>query len=283
MESRMPKRTAFVAAVAFGVAATSALAAEFDCLIEPKRVVSLASPVQAPIVAIRVDRGDLVRKGDVLVEFEADVERASADLARFRSEMVGAIDARRARADFSGTKLARRQELTRQNFVSRQDLDETEAEKRLADAELKEALDNRRLAELEHRRAAAVVRLRTLVSPVSGVVVERGMHPGEVADIGARPILKLAEIDTLFVEVILPLAAYGRVAKGMVVTVRPEAPVGGSHQARVLVVDRVLDAASGTFGVRMELPNPERKIPAGIRCKADFPGSSERAQTPSAR
>ena len=34
---------------------------------------------------------------------------------------------------------------------------------------------------------------------------------------------------------------------------------------------RVLDAASGTFGVRLELPNPQRKIPAGVRCSVAFP------------
>jgi hypothetical protein len=35
-------------------------------------------------------------------------------------------------------------------------------------------------------------------------------------------------------------------------------------------VDRVIDAASGTFGVRLELPNRERKIPAGVRCRVRF-------------
>jgi hypothetical protein len=36
------------------------------------------------------------------------------------------------------------------------------------------------------------------------------------------------------------------------------------------VVDRVFDASSGTFGVRLELPNPNGAIPAGVRCKVEF-------------
>jgi len=52
--------------------------------------------------------------------------------------------------------------------------------------------------------------------------------------------------------------------------VRPQQPIGGAHAARVTVVDRVLDAASGTFGVRLALANPEGRIPAGIRCKVRF-------------
>jgi multidrug efflux pump subunit AcrA (membrane-fusion protein) len=42
-------------------------------------------------------------------------------------------------------------------------------------------------------------------------------------------------------------------------------------EAKVTVVDRVVDAASGTFGVRLELPNPGYKLPAGLKCKTRFP------------
>ena len=38
---------------------------------------------------------------------------------------------------------------------------------------------------------------------------------------------------------------------------RPEPPIGGTYAATVTAVDHVLDAASGTFGVRLALPNPE--------------------------
>ncbi|MBC7666539.1 MAG: efflux RND transporter periplasmic adaptor subunit [Caulobacter sp.] len=249
----------------------TAHAAEFDCLIEPRRTVLISGPVEALITQVRVDRGDLVRKGDVLVEFESGVERATAELARQRSEVVSAIEARQARQEYAVAKVTRRQELTKQNFISQQDLEESEAERRLTEAELKEARDNKRLAELEYRRAAELLRQRSLTSPVSGIVVERLMHPGEVSELGKKPILKIADIDTLSVEVVLPLAAYRQVAKGDVASVRPEGPIGGQHEARVAVVDKVLDAASGTFGARLDLPNPKGAIPAGVRCRIDFP------------
>jgi hypothetical protein len=35
-------------------------------------------------------------------------------------------------------------------------------------------------------------------------------------------------------------------------------------------VDRVIDAASGTFGVRLQLSNPGNRIPAGLRCTVRF-------------
>lgn len=248
-----------------------ARAAEFDCLIEARRTVVISGPVEALIANVRFDRGDVVRKGDVLVEFESGVERTTAELARQRSEVVSAIEARQARQEFATAKLTRRQELTKQNFISQQDLEEAEAERRLAVAELKEARDNKRLAELEYRRAAELLRQRSLTSPVNGIVVERLMHPGEVSELGKKPILKIADIDILSVEVVLPLAAYRQIAKGDMASVRPEGPIGGQHEARVAVVDKVLDAASGTFGARLELPNAKGAIPAGVRCRIDFP------------
>jgi multidrug efflux pump subunit AcrA (membrane-fusion protein) len=51
--------------------------------------------------------------------------------------------------------------------------------------------------------------------------------------------------------------------------VTPETP-GTAFAARVSVVDRVIDAASGTFGVRLDLHNPNNVIPAGAKCKIRF-------------
>jgi multidrug efflux pump subunit AcrA (membrane-fusion protein) len=95
--------------------------------------------------------------------------------------------------------------------------------------------------------------------------------PGEYRN-EQSPILTLAEIDPLRVEVIVPTAFYGQVRVGGSAAVRPEEPVGGTYTATVTVVDRVLDASSGTFGVRLELPNPKQLLPAGLKCKIRFGG-----------
>ena len=63
---------------------------------------------------------------------------------------------------------------------------------------------------------------------------------------------------------------FGKVTVGMRAHVMPEAPVNGVHTAKVTIVDRVIDAASGTFGVRLALPNPDYRLPAGLKCKVRF-------------
>jgi hypothetical protein len=56
--------------------------------------------------------------------------------------------------------------------------------------------------------------------------------------------------------------------------VTPQIPGGSPQRARVVVVDRLIDAASNTFGVRLELPNEDYLIPGGIRCDVRFMAES---------
>jgi multidrug efflux pump subunit AcrA (membrane-fusion protein) len=53
-------------------------------------------------------------------------------------------------------------------------------------------------------------------------------------------------------------------------SVEPEFPVEASVIATVSIVDPVIDAASGTFSVRLDLPNPDGQIPGGLHCTVKF-------------
>ena len=64
---------------------------------------------------------------------------------------------------------------------------------------------------------------------------------------------------------VLPATLFGAIRKSDRAEVVPETSTR-YFPAQVSIVDRVIDAASGTFGVRLELRNPEEAIPAGARC-----------------
>jgi RND family efflux transporter MFP subunit len=260
------------AAALFGGATPVAQAGEFDCITEPSQTVEIRASVDGLIERIYVDRGDAVKAGQILVTLESRIEKSSADLARFKADMNGAVQSAENRVKYARIKASRREELNRENFVSSQDRDESEGEMRLAESQLVEAKENKRLAEFEYQRAAEQLRLRSVSSPIGGIVVERLMNPGELSDNRdpRRPILKVADISVLHVETLLPLDALGKVRPGLDATVRPEAPAGGRYAATVKIVDRVIDAASGTFGVRLELPNRKLEVPAGVKCRVAF-------------
>lgn len=244
----------------------------FECLIQPWQVVEIRSPTEGLIAKVRVQRGDTVKKGEVLVELESSVERSAVAEAKFRAEMKGRVAAARERQSYAEKKLGRTSQLQKQHFVAAQARDDAQAEKRVADSDLLDATENQELAQLDYRHALDMLNLRTLRSPLDGVVVDRMLNPGDLTQSGSdtKAILKLAQIDPLRVEVVLPIQYYGKLRLGMTGEVTPES-LGGRYRATIKVIDRVFDAASGTFGVRLELPNPHGSLPGGIRCSVDFP------------
>ena len=245
-------------------------AAEFDGLIEPHRVVKIGSAVAGVLETVNVDRGDFVKEGQVLATLQSGVERAAVEVARVRAEMEGEMKGKKANMDFLTRKQSRNEQLFKEEVLPLSQMDEIETGKTLAEMQHLEALENKRLAEQELKRTMEVVNRMSIQSPINGVVMERLLSPGEYVE--TQPILKLAEIDTLNVEVIIPVVQYASIKVGMRARVIPEAPIGGQYVAEVKIVDRVIDAASGTFGVRLELPNPNHRLPAGLKCKVIFPG-----------
>ena len=260
-----------LASAAFFCAAQAALGAEHDCMIEARQTVEIRSSVEAVIESVKVKRGDFITKGQVIVTLESGPERAALALAQQRAQSLGDIKVSEARVEITRKKWQRAEELFKQNFVSANARDEAEADFRLASEELLRARESQRLSELEAQRAAEVLALRTIRSPVTGVVVEVMRKPGEFGAITFKdPILKLAEIDPLHVEVILPAAMYGKVKRGQRAVVELEPSIGGRYETTVSVVDPVIDAGSGTLGVRLLLPNKKGTIPAGVRCRVNF-------------
>jgi len=94
------------------------------------------------------------------------------------------------------------------------------------------------------------------------------MTPGERVD--EEVILRVAQLDPLLVEVTLPSARFGSIQPGTKAAIEPEGPGNDVYVATVSLLDRVIDPASGTFGVRLELPNPDSAIPSGLHCRVRF-------------
>lgn len=250
-----------------------AQAATFDCLIEPTQTVDISSPVIGLLDKVNVRRGDKVRKGQALANLESSVEIASVALAHYKSEMTAPIETATNKIEFAKRKFERRRDMHTEHFMSAQEQDEAEAEMKLAESELKLAHENKLIAKLEWQQQYNQLKLRTIRSPFDGVVVDQILFPGEVVEPSGqkKSILKLAQLNPLRIYVILPMPAFGKIKSGMKVAVNPELPIGGSYTGHVNIIDRVVDAASGTFGVFLEVPNPTLDVPAGVKCKAEFP------------
>lgn len=243
--------------------------ANYDCLIEPSISVDLGSAVRGIATAINIERGDRVMQGDALVELDSRVEQATVALALAKSENTAELESRRESMDLAKKRLVRFRGLFESNNVSKQQLEDAESEAVIAEMNWYRARENQISAELELDEAEAILALKTITSPLSGVVVDRLVSSGELVT-EDDPILRLASLDPLHVELILPASEFGQIKPGSLAKIYPEMPVGSEFIGRVDIVDALIDAASGTFGVRVELANPDYVVPAGLSCSVDF-------------
>jgi RND family efflux transporter MFP subunit len=241
---------------------------EFDGIIDPYMIAKLGSPVQGVLDKVLVDRGDMVKEGQVLATLESDVEKTTMEFAKARFEMRASVKMKEIELEYAKTNYERSLDLYDQNVLSKNEWDEITTKKNLAEHALAEELESKQLASLELKEATAIVDRKSIKSPVTGVVVERYLSPGEYVE--AEPIVQVAQINPLKVELILGIEFFGSIKEGMVASVKPAAPLGGEYTARVKSVDKIVDAASSTFRVTLELPNPRYQVIPGFKCKVVF-------------
>ena len=166
-------------------------------------------------------------------------------------------------------RLERAKVLWKKQMMSADAYDELVSEIALAENELAREVLEHRIAKLQHARSRLLLAELTIRSPSSGVVIERALSAGEFFHQDAH-VVSIATLDPLNVEVFLPVTMFPDMEVGMTGIVEPAAPVAGRYAATVTVVDRVFEAASSSFGVRLSLPNPDGALPGGHLCKVAF-------------
>ena len=238
------------------------------CLIGPERVADIGSPVVGVVSAMNVDSGDEVHEGQALVLLRSDVESANVHAAEARAIIDADVRAAEANLELARQRHVRAKELQDQGFVSSQATDQARAEHDVAAQKLEQARGQKQVSARELGIVQAQLGQRTVRSPFTGVVTDRFINAGERVE--EKPMLRLAMLNPLRVELVLPASRYGTVVLNDRVSVIPDLPGAAPAMARVTLVDKVIDAASNTFRVRMSLPNPGHKLPAGARCRVDL-------------
>lgn len=241
----------------------------FDCIARPKAVTELASQEQGVLTEILVDRGDAVERGQVVARLDSELQESAVGLARIRAESNAAIAAGQARLKFRQTALDRVSTLMDRGSTSQSTLEEATVERQLARGELEMAKAERRIAEAELAQAKRRLDRRKVVAPFDAVVVEITASLGEYAHEEA-PVMTLAQLNPLRVEAYLPIRYSKQIAAGQEAVVAFPAPIDARRSAQITVIDRVFDAASGTFGIRLDLPNPDFALPGEMRCTLFF-------------
>ena len=247
-----------------------AMAETIDCVIEPEALVSVSAKDQGLISDVLVERGQEVRIGEPVLQQLSAIETLQLELAVAVAASGIVLQSEQERHRFRKIELERVKALVDRGTNTQAALDDAEIEVRLSELAIDRAKFDLERARIERELATARLARRTISAPLSGIVTSVSVAPGEYAGVQTE-LLQIADLNPLHVEVFMPAEFFSRVRVGEQYMVHLVAPMVGSYLATVSIVDPVFDAASGTFGLRLTLPNPDHLVPAGVRCQLEIP------------
>jgi membrane fusion protein (multidrug efflux system) len=198
--------------------------------------------VAGRVTDINLEEGAAVRRGEVLIELDDDVENAELRDA----EAVLAL----ARANFE-----RARDLRRSNAGTQRALDEAQAALRRSEAAL--ALAQARLAK------------RWIKAPFNAQAGLRQISLGDYLDAGDE-IVNLEQIDPLKVDFRVPEIYLAAVAVGRPIAVTIDAFPGEAFAGSVLAINPLIDAAGRAIVIRAQLPNPDRRLRPGLFARVEL-------------
>lgn len=240
----------------------------FDCLLIPEQEVIVSSTESGVIENINIKKGDIVKKGDVLITLESNVEKILVELADLKRNTNFEIDASKKNADLAKSKLKRMVSLQQENITSEKEKEDAISELNIAELNYEQALQNKRLAETDYKRAVAILNKKSIKSEIDGIVTDIYLHIGEIPK--DNKILKIVKIDPMHIEVIMPSYYFGKINLDMMANIITENKPNDKNRATVINVDKVIDAESGTFVVTLSMPNDDLSIPSGQKCEVIF-------------
>jgi len=232
--------------------------------------VAVVPKVSGRLEAVNVRLGDQVRRGQLLATLE-DRELREQVRQNEASLEVSKATVRQREADLKNAQsnLERSRNLFARNLIARQTLDDAEAryDAALAQVDLAKAQGNQATARLEELRIN--LSNTRILSPVDGFVGSRSLDPG--AFVGTNSSF-LSVVDIHFVRLVANLVEKDlrRIVIDMPAQVEVDAYPGEVFQGRVARLAPVLDPATRTAQMEVEVPNPASRLKPGMYARVQF-------------
>ncbi len=218
------------------------------------------SPLATGVIRrVRVDLGDRVEKGEVLLEVD------SWDIARAKSLYLAAlVDARIGELAHD-----REKSLVQKNISSEQDFQQARAERdraRIQVATTGQQLRNfgmtdREIKQIESNQSASSLLL--IRSPGAGTIVEREAVVGQAVAMEQR-LLTVVDLQQVWLELSIPEDQVSALHKGLEVRARFQSLAGEERPATLTWIDTTVDPRTRTVKARAELPNKDGRLRQGM-------------------
>ncbi len=208
----------------------------FTGTVEAEVVNNIAPQQPLRIKEIKVDVGDRVKKGQLLVTLD-------------NSSLVQA----KAQLDNAKTEYERTNELYEFGGASKSEWDA----RRMQYEMLQTAYNN-------------LVENTTLISPISGVVTARNYDKGDMYS-GALPVLVIAQIKPVKIMINVSEPLFAKVKKGMPVFVTLDAYGDEVFKGKISRIYPIINQSTHTFQVEVTLPNSNERVRPGMFARVTLP------------
>jgi len=214
------------------------------------KISRLSSEVNGLVKSINVDIGDLVKKGDVLLQLDREIENLTLKAAQAATLQAREIldDAKRR---FKSGK-----QLGKQVGISQEDLDQRRADVKIAEAALKKLL-------AEEQKQQALVNRYIIKAPFTGVISKKQTEIGEWIDTG-KPVLTLIAMHNLRIDFQVPQELYNQIKINNPITITLDALAGKTLQGKIEALVPISDPGTRTFLVRAKLNTGNVKMSPGM-------------------
>lgn len=219
--------------------------------LRPLFTADVASKQLGYLAAVLVERGDPVRRGQLLA-----VVRPS-DLPDQLQAAQGALSQAQAALLLARTSRERVGALAPAGVVSAQELSQSTAQ--LAQAEASEAALKAQLGALATRLGET-----RITAPLDGVIAQRRLDPGALVGPTAGPLLQIAKIDSLRAIVSVREREVQPITVGLPASVEVDALPGRRFPGKVTRLSPGFDPATRTLDVEVQLPNPDGVLRPGM-------------------
>jgi HlyD family secretion protein len=233
-------------------------------VVEPVRTVEVKSKASGEIFDIRVETGDHVTAGELLVRVDPRVPQAT--LRQARADLVLA----QAQLENAQSKLRRSEELHRTQSITEQEYEDSRLAVASAQAQLVRA--ERSLADAEISAEDTEVR-----APISGVVIQKNVEIGSVISSatsqvgGGTVLMQMANLDTVQVRALVDETDIGKVQPNMEVTITVDAYQNRPFDGRVLKIEPQATVTQNVtmFPVLVRIPNAGGLLKPGMNSEVE--------------
>lgn len=232
-------------------------------VVVPSRQATLSAPVDGVLRELLVVEGEHVKQGQILARMDDTVARAVVRSAQAAVNRKAAIQHAQYEIDLTRSYLKRLAATKEAGATTEASFDEAQARLNQAKASYALVLEQQLIATRNLELEQARLESHVLRAPFAGRIGRISAQIGETK-VKTDPILQLISLSSLETELHLPATRFNSLKPGQVVQLDASAPVSRTLEARLRIVDPIIDPATRSVRCVFDLPNPDGHLPAGF-------------------